>query len=568
MRNFILFILLFCIPNLYSQKKQLFELISSKKTKIKFNNKIKETKKENIFIYDNLYAGAGVGIGDFNNDGLLDVYFCGNQVKDKLYFNKGNFVFEDITKKSGIQKFDKGWSSSVTLVDINDDGWLDIFVTKELYDDKPEWRRNKLYLNQGDGTFIEVAKKVGLGDTKRTRAASFFDYDNDGDLDVFLVHQPPNPGMYSEYKSQSDDGSLLSDEYAPRLYENREGIFIDVSKKANVLNPGFGNSVVIADLNNDGYQDIMVANDFEAPDKIYINQKDKTFINIANKAFNHTSYYSMGMDIADINNDGLLDIYVVDMTAEDNFRLKSNMSGMNPDKFWKIVNKGWNYQYMFNALQLNNGNNTFSNLEHLAGVSSTDWSWSPLIADFDNDGFKDIFVSNGLLRDIRNTDASKEIKLFIHKKIQAYLREKGTLDNIEIWDVLSYKELTEIYPSNKLLNKLFKNTNGYQFKDISSDLGIENKSFSNGAAYGDLDNDGDLDLVINNINEKAFIYKNNSDNNYLRIRLKSKKNKPVFGTKVKIKYKDTIQYFETTNVRGIYSTSESVVHFGLKKTRK
>ena len=548
----------------YSQEKPLFEQVFSKKTNIKFNNKIVETKEDNIFIYDNFYAGAGVGLGDVNNDGLLDIYFCGNQVKDKLYINKGNFVFEDITQKSGIEDVDKGWSSSVSMIDINMDGLLDIFVTKELYDDKPEWRRNKLYINQGGNTFIEEAQKVGLGDTLRTRGAAFFDYDKDNDLDVFLLHQPPNPGIYSKYRALSDDGRLLNDKYAPRLYENRDGIFYDVSREANVLEPGFSNAVAVSDLNNDGYPDLVVANDFEAPDRLYLNSGNGKFKNIANEAFKHTSFYSMGVDIADINNDNLLDVFVVDMVAEDNFRLKANMSGMNPDKFKRIVDKGWNYQYMNNVLQLNNGNSTFSDIAKFSGVSNTDWSWSPLIADFDNDGLKDVIVSNGLFRDIRNTDADTRIKLFIHEKIQKYLQENKVTDDIKIWDIVSHKELAEIYPSNKLQNKIFKNIGDSEFKDVSSQWGFKNKSFSNGSAYGDLDNDGDLDLVINNINDQAFVFKNNSANNFLRVALKSKNNQSVFGSKVTINYGESNhQLIEITSVRGMYSTSEHMAHFGL-----
>lgn len=566
-RIFLLICLNCTIQVLHGQEMALFEKVPHKISNVKFSNDISETRKENIFIYDNFYAGSGVGLGDINNDGLLDIYFCGNQVKDRLYINKGNFVFEDITKRSGIGKLDSGWSSSVTLVDINNDGFLDIYVTKELYDNKAEWRRNKFYLNQGDETFVDIAQNVGLGDTTRTRGASFFDYDKDGDLDVLLLHQPPNPGIYSKYRPASDDGRLLDLKYAPRLYRNTNGIFKDVSEEANALFPGFANACSIMDFNNDGYPDIVIANDFEAPDRLLVNLKNGKFENIANAAFKHTSFYSMGIDVADINNDGLLDIYVVDMVSEDNFRLKSNMSGMAPEKFANIVDKGWNYQYMYNVLQLNNGNSTFSDVAKIMGVSSTDWSWSPLLADFDNDGLKDIFVSNGLLRDIRNTDANKKIKLHIHEKIQKHLEEHGNIDNIDIWDIVDYKELTNIYPSSKISNKLFKNNGDLIFSDISGQAGVDSKSFSNGSAYGDLDNDGDLDLVVNNINEEAFLFRNNSDKfsnaNYLRIQLVDGANRSKLGTKVTIYCGDKIQFLEHTNVRGMYSTSEQILHFGL-----
>ncbi len=566
MKKFIIILFLVSAKSI-GQNTPLFEYVSPKKSKIDFENKLKETETENFFLYDNFYQGAGVGIGDINNDGLLDIYFCGNQEMDRLYLNKGNFIFEDITKKSGISAFDKGWSSSVSMIDINNDGLLDIYVTKELYDDKPEWRRNKLYLNKGNNKFTEIAQKVGLGDTTRTRGAVFLDYDLDGDLDVFVLRQPPNPGMYSKYKILSDKDELTSEKYAPRLYENKEGIFYDVSKEAKVIAPSYANAVNVGDFNKDGYPDIIVANDFDAPDAIYINNGDKTFKNTSNKAFKHTSYYSMGVDVADLNNDLQLDIFTVDMVANDNFRLKSNMSGMNPDQFWKIVNKGWNYQYMYNALQINNSNGTFSEIGQLAGTASTDWSWSPLMADFDNDGLKDIFVTNGILRDIRNTDADHKIKLYINKKLQEYIKTHGNVEYNKIWDVVNYKEMADIYPSTKMQNKSFKNLNGYQLQDVSNDWGIDKKTFSSGAAYGDLDNDGDLDIVINNVNEVAHVLKNNSKNNFLRIALKSNKNKPVIGAKATIYYGGKSQYSEITSARGMFSASEPYLHFGLGKVK-
>lgn len=567
MKNYFILIVALTVQNFVIGQTPLFESVLTEKSNIYFNNKIDETNKDNIFIYDNFYAGAGVGLGDINNDGLVDIYFCGNQVKDKLYINKGDFVFQDITQSSGIEEVDSGWSSSVTMADINNDGFLDIYVTKELHDHNPNWRKDRLYLNNGNNTFTEVAEKIGLGNTTRSRGAAFFDFDKDEDLDLFVLHQPPNPGIYSEYLELSKSGALLEEKYAPRLYENKEGQFIDISKKANVLTPGFSNAVSIADINNDGYPDIIVANDFEAPDLLYLNNGDKTFRNIANSAFRHTSFYSMGIDVSDINNDGFLDVYVVDMVAEDNFRLKSNMSGMDPKKFQRIVDKGWNRQYMFNTLQLNNGNNTFSDVAQFANIAATDWSWTPLIADFDNDGKKDVFVTNGLLRDIRNTDADVRIKQYVHKKIQEYLAKNGNLDNVEIWDLVSHNELSEIYPSSKLQNKFFKNDGDFKFQDVSETWVEKKASFSNGASYGDLDNDGDLDIVVNNINDDAFILENKSDNNansnFLRIELLDENNRPVFGTKVKLYVDQDVQVQETTNVRGIYSTSESLVHFGL-----
>lgn len=548
----------------FSQQSNLFTRLSSAETGVHFNNKIKDDKEKNILIYANFYGGAGVGVGDFNNDGLQDLYFAGNIVGDKLYFNQGNFKFKDVTKTAGIID-DKGWSSAVVVADINNDGFPDIYVTKELYDHHPELRKNQLYINQGNGTFKEMAEEYGVANTERTRNATFFDYNKDGFLDLFILNQPPNPGSYSEYFGKK----LLLPQYASRLYQNMNGKgFKDVTKQTGLLKTSFPNSVSASDLNNDGWTDLYVTNDFYVPDFIYINNKNGTFTNIAIRALNHMSYYSMGVDIADIDNDGLLDIYVLDMVADDNFRLKSNMSGMNISAFWKVVNGGGHYQYMFNTFQLNNGNNTFSDIAQLGNIAATDWSWTNLIADLDNDGKKDIFVTNGLLRDIRNTDASKAVGKFVIESADKWMKENPNGGEVTLWDILDLEKTLNLVPSQKLSNFAFKNNGDYNFKNVASEWGLDTKSFSNGASYVDLDNDGDLDLVVNNINEEAFIYKNNSKNNYLRIQLKSKENKPVFGARIELDYGDEKQFFELTNVRGIYSTSEPIAHFGLNDVKK
>lgn len=541
------------------QNNTLFTLLKSSDTGITFNNEIKEEKHNSILNYANFYGGAGVGIGDFNNDGLQDIYFAGNQVADKLYFNQGNFKFKDVTQESGIIN-DASWSTSVVVADVNNDGYLDIYVTKELYDHQPVLRKNKLYVNKGDGTFSEEAEKFGIANTERTRHATFFDYNKDGFLDLFILNQPPNPGSYSEYFGTK----LLQPQYASKLYRNIKGkSFKDVSENSGLQKTSFPNSVSASDLNNDGWIDLYVSNDFYVPDFIYLNNKNGTFTNIANDALNHMSYFSMGVDVADINNDGFLDVFVVDMVAEDNFRLKSNMSGMNPQSFWNVVNQGGHYQYMFNSLQINNGNKTFSDVAQLANIAATDWSWANLIADFDNDGQKDLYVTNGLLRDIRNTDASKAVGDFVIESADKWVKENPNSGDVLLWDILDLDKALAIVPSVKLQNYAFKNGGDYNFKKVSEEWGLDTESFSNGAAYADFDNDGDLDLVVNNINDEAFIYRNNTTNNYLRIELKSKYNQPVFGSKVEVINKGNSQFFEVTNVRGIYSTSEQIVHVGL-----
>ena len=391
-----LVILLTFFLQINSAQKTIFELIDSNYSGITFNNKIEDKKEHNILLYANYYGGAGVGIADFNNDGLQDLYLAGNLVGDKIYRNDGALKFTDLTINSGIS--DNGsWSSGVSIADVNQDGLVDIYVSKELYDDNPELRKNKLYINMGDFKFIEVAKEWGVDVSARTRHAVFFDYNNDGLLDLYLLNQPPNPGNYSKFFGTD----LTLPKYSLQLFKNAgNNRFVDVTKEAGLYRSGFPNAVVASDFNKDGFTDLYVANDFEAPDFYYLNNGDGTFDYNTEKSLKHTSFYSMGVDSSDINNDGLLDVMVVDMTAEDNFRLKSNMSAMNPSTFWKVVKDGGHFQYMFNTLQINNGDNTFSDVAQFTNTSSTDWSWANLIADFDNDGLKDIYVTNGLLRDI------------------------------------------------------------------------------------------------------------------------------------------------------------------------
>ena len=546
-----------------AQVEKRFTLLNSSKTGIDFNNKIKDNKRRNILLYSNFYGGAGVGVGDFNNDGLQDIFFAGNIVDDKLFFNQGNLRFKDVTKASGI-KNDGGWSTGVTVADVNNDGFLDIYVSRELYDNKPKWRTNLLYINKGDGTFEELANAYGVDNSERTRHATFLDYDKDGFLDLLLLTQPPNPGSYSEFSGTT----LLKPEYHLVLYRNTgKNSFIEVSESTGINKTGFPNAVSVSDLNNDGWEDIYVTNDFYAPDFIFLNNKNGTFTNVANEALNHMSYYSMGIDVADLNNDNYLDVFVLDMVAEDNFRLKSNMSGMNPDSFWKVVDDGGHYQYMYNALQLNNGNMTFSDIAQFTGMAATDWSWSNLIADFDNDGLKDTYITNGLLRDIRNTDADKRIGQYITETANKWVMENPDGGDISIWDILNLDQALSLVPSQPLKNYAYKNQGDLEFIQIAEEWGLDQESFSNGSAYADFDNDGDLDIVVNNINDKAFVYRNNSEtfpkSNYLRIALLDESGKPVFGSRVKIFTKGKMQVSESTNVRGIYSTSESFVHFGL-----
>ena len=389
MRKLITFFTLFFSFFLCSQEP-LFTLLDESKTGIDFSNDLVDTEEHSIFLYANYYGGAGVGIGDFDNDGLEDIFLAANLLDDKIYKNLGNLKFEDKTKMSGIIN-NGSWSTGVTVADVNNDGLLDIYVSCELYDDLPILRTNKLYINKGNFKFKESAEDWGVDVDRRTRHSVFFDFNNDGLLDLYLLNHPPNTGNFSPFFGTD----MTLPEYNLQLFENKGNHFEDVTESAGLDRSGFPNAAVIGDFNKDGWPDIYVANDFDAPDFLYFNNKDGSFTYKTETSLRHTSFYSMGVDAADINNDSHLDLMVLDMTAEDNFRLKSNMSGMNPDSFWSVVNGGGHYQYMFNTLQINNGNNTFSDIAQLTGTAATDWSWASLVADFDNDGNKDIYITNG-----------------------------------------------------------------------------------------------------------------------------------------------------------------------------
>lgn len=558
-----------------AQQSKRFSLLTPEVTGIKFENRITDEKTHNILLYSNYYGGGGVGIGDFNKDGLPDIFFAGNLVPDQLYFNAGNLSFVDAGEKAGMIK-DDGWSSGVIVGDINNDGWDDIYVTRELYDDKAALRKNLLYINTGETfpmdngqlgvRFVEAAAAYGLADDGRTRHAGFLDYDNDGLLDIFLLTQPPNPGNYSAYMGQD----LMQEKWAPRLMKNRgDGSFEDVTIFSGMLKPGYPNSMVTGDFNQDGWIDIYVSNDYEAPDFLYINNGDGTFTDHIKDQLNHISFYAMGVDAGDINNDGLLDIMTLDMVAEDNFRLKANMSGMNPKSFWNVVDQGGHFQYMFNTMHLNQGDGRWSDIAQLSGFPSTDWSWSNLIADYDNDGWMDVYITNGLLRDIRNTDASKSFPNYVRKQIDDYIKANPTAGEVSIFDILDLDEALSLIPSVPQNNYMFKNEGDLSFSKVMEDWGMEELSFSNGSAYSDLDNDGDLDLVVNNINAPAFLYRNNSESfdgsNWLRVSVTDEEHhRPLFGTKIKIKGSDGGQQFrELSSVHGMYSCSENIAHFGV-----
>jgi len=525
-------------------EKNLFTSVPSSQTNIDFINTVTETFDFNGLNYSYTYNGGGVAVGDINNDGLQDIYFVSNQQSNKLYINEGDFEFEDSTSKSGTEDSD-GWSTGVTMIDINNDGWMDIYVCKSASLDNENLRRNKLFVNQKDGTFIEEAKKWGLDDNGFSIQSYFFDYDKDGDLDMYLVNHR------QDFPSAQNLENIKERKYHPEtsdhLYRNDGNVFTDVTLKSGVLNKEYGLSASIGDFNNDGWLDIYVANDFITPDYLYINNKNGTFSNQINTRLKHTSYSSMGSDYADINNDLLPDLLVVDMSAEDHRRGKQNMPSMNTSGFWRMVNEGYHYSYMSNVLNLNEGNGAFSDIAQISGISKTDWSWAPLIADFDNDGYKDIFVTNGIKRELGNQDYRR-----ILKEKQDSLGGTMTIDQI-----------LNTMPSEKLLNYAFRNNGDLSFSKVMNEWGLNKKVNSNGVAYGDLDNDGDLDLVLNNLEEEALVYKNNSVGNFINIKLiGDEKNVNAIGAKVKVYTDNKEQYQDLFLSRGYQSSVSNIINFG------
>ncbi len=520
---------------------RLFEQLDTDQTGIDFKNSLTLEEQAEYMNYDYTINGAGLAVGDLNNDGLNDIFFCGNKVSDKLYLNKGDFKFEDVTSSSGLGKGSDKWSTGVTFVDINNDQFLDIYVCRG--GDLPTvQRRNAFYINDGNGSFIDKASEMGLADQGHSTQAAFFDYDLDGDLDVYVIN---HPGTFDEKRPRNylNKRGLYSD----RLYENKEGKFTDVSEVAGLENDkyGFGLGIAVSDLNGDGYPDIYVSNDYFEHEYLYINNTDGTFRQDVHKAMKHTSFFSMGCDMADYDNDGKVDIMSVDMVAEDNLRQKNQMAGMNPDIFWEAVREGLHFQYMYNALQRNNGDGSFSDLANFAGITNTDWSWAPLFADFDNDGLKDLFISNGYLRDLRFKDSKVKMKNVNGKQVLA-------MTPIEFYTA---------YPSTPITNYCFQNTADFKFKNVSYKWGLAEEGFSNGAVYSDLNNDGFLDLILNNLEATASVYKNKGNaNSFLDVVVDGQ----AIGAKVSLVMEDdTKQFVEIQPTRGYLSAVDQKVHFGL-----
>ncbi|MFM9911617.1 MAG: VCBS repeat-containing protein [Chitinophagaceae bacterium] len=539
---------------------QLFTLLNAEQTKIDFQNTLTEGLNTNILMYEYFYNGGGIATGDFNNDGLVDLYFTSNMSDNKMYLNKGNLVFEDITLMSNAAGRPGPWKTGVNTVDINADGKLDIYLC---YSGAlpPEKRANQLFINLGNNEagiprFEEKAAAYGLASTGFSNQSYFLDYDKDGDLDMLLLnHNPKNLPLLNEegtaalFKQDNPEKGL-------RLFKQTKGTFEDVTTQTGINGSelSYGLGIGISDFNEDGWADFYVSNDYSVPDFLYINNKNGTFTNKLEISLGHTSQFSMGNDVADINNDGHTDIYTLDMLPEDNHRQKLLLSPDNYAKFNLNVKSGFYFQYMRNMLQLNNGNNTFSETGQVAGISNTDWSWSALFADYDNDGWKDLYVTNGYFRDYTNLD-------FINY-MNEYVQKKGRLQRDDVMEIV--KEM----PSSNVVNYIFKNDSLGTFSNKTTEWGVNNISNSNGAVYADLDNDGDLDLVVNNINQPAFIYRNEAQsinkNNFLQIQLLGAAGNTMgLGAKVSIYYNGLKQMIEQNPARGYLSAVSYNLHVGL-----
>jgi hypothetical protein len=516
-----------------------------------FSNVLDEQNMTNPFNYINAYNGGGVAIGDINNDGLQDIFMTSNMGQSKLFLNKGNLQFSDITLSAGTGT--TGWCTGVTMADINQDGWLDIYVCRS-YHDAPQDRANLLFINNKDNSFSEQGSRYGIADENYSIGASFFDYDLDGDLDLIVANHPrfrlvPLNVHYNNWKNPTK-------EFSNRLFRNDGTTYTEVTEAAGILSYGFSLSLTTSDINNDNYPDIFITVDHDEPDLIFKNNQDGTFTNIVDSALKSSTLSSMGIDVGDLNNDAFPDVVVAEMLSTDHYLEKVNMSMQSVDRFNYLVDTmGYKYYQMHNFLYANNGNNTFSDVSQLAGVHKSDWSWASLFMDYNNDGYQDLFFANGFYKDIYHRDKKKKLDSVMM-----------TLNG----DMEKMNKVAKDYAINasqtKISNLLFTNNGDYNFSSAAKDLGLQEKTITTGSAYGDLDNDGDLDLVVSNLGEASFLYENiSTGNNYLRVNLTLSTQQPRLGSKISIKVNGEKQYRELLSTRGYQSSCEPIAHFGLGK---
>ncbi len=529
-----------------SSKKQ-FESVDPTYSGLDFTNEIIETKETNYYVYQYLYNGGGVGIGDINNDGLPDIYFTSTIGQDKLYLNEGKFKFRDISQSSGIAKVSTGFKSGISMVDINNDGWLDIYVCRAGWKG-PDQSKNLLFINQKNNSFIESANDYGLDDPSHSVQAGFQDFDKDGDLDMYLAN---HPGIFEipldrMYRYMALKPMRASDKF----YRNDNGVFKDVTEESGIRNFSYSLGLTLGDLNEDGWTDIYVANDFEQSDFYYVNNGDGTFTESLADYFPHCSYFAMGTDLGDINNDQHLDLFVVEMLAEDNLRQKTNMAPMNPEKFNALLDQNQHVQYMRNSMQLSLGNGHFIDVADYANISQSDWSWGTLIEDFDHDSDNDIVVANGFLHDTQDKDLKKRRDELVKKSGRG----------------LNFSAAFGALNSTPIQNYAFENLGQLKFEAVSSQWGFDHIGFSNGLATGDMDNDGDLDLIVNNINSPASVYRNNqNDDNYIILDFQDLSHVDKLGTLVKIYQDELIQTKHLQVVRGFQSSSQDIIQFGVSQ---
>lgn len=534
-------------------KSPLFIKMDASETGIGFKNTLEESEAANVLKYSYFYNGGGVAIGDINNDGLQDILFTGNMVSNRLYLNKGNFKFEDITAGSGISK-SQGWCTGATITDINADGRPDIYICRSA-DAMPEKRKNLLYINNGDLTFTEQAAQYGLADAGYSSQAAFFDYDKDSDLDMFLINhslqQYANEGLENPTVRKNRQPA-----FACKLYRNNNGHYTDISTEAGIVSNvlTFGLGLALSDFNNDNWPDVYVSNDFNEPDYLFVNTQNGTFTERLADCMDEVSLFSMGSDAADYNNDGLTDLITLDMLQDDNRGQKMHNGAENFDKFQMLYKNGLYFQSSRNMLHTNNGDGTFSETGQFAGISASDWSWSALFCDYDNDGLKDLLITNGYAKDYTDMD-------FIKYSMNRTLKERRGEKTEPVTDYIAKM------PSIIKENYLYKNNGNNSFSKSNNSWGLQEENISSGAAYADLDNDGDMDIIINNINEQAGIYRNNLPrSNFLKIQLKGEKqNTAGIGAKIKLYCKDDIFYHEHFPVRGFQSSVDPVTNIGLGK---